>query len=494
MSMNPTKTFGPGGGGAPPVAPTERLPPDSGSPEDRVVGGRYQLLDRIGEGGMGAVYKGYDRVIGRQVAIKMLGEAGTTQEESVARFQREAQVVGQLRHRNVVEVFDFGIENGKPFMVMELLEGKDLASLLDKRGALPIGRAVDIVLGVTAGLSAAHERGLVHRDIKPANIFLSHEGGDEIPKILDFGISKTSDSRLTVAGSVFGTQHYISPEQARNSADVDGRSDQYALGVILYQCLTNRPPHDGDNIYSVIKNIVEGRFAPPSAHRHDIPPALESIIMKAMATDPAERFASVYELGVALLPFASERGKRQWSDFYSRVPLPADVSVASSQPAGAMPPLAPTEVLPPEPQALPSPASGSAPPRPSRKISPRPVRVRAPLGVAVADPAPRRWSGLLLVLAVLVLAVVGSLLFLLRAKSSVEPRQETAPPVAAPHPVSTPPAPIPEPTAPSNAALPPSAPSKNTIKKTAAPKREKPRASRNRRARYNDDGVPLIPP
>jgi len=501
MSMNPTKTFGPGGGGAPPVAPTERLPPDSGSPEDRVVGGRYQLLDRIGEGGMGAVYKGYDRVIGRQVAIKMLGEASTTQEESVARFQREAQVVGQLRHRNVVEVFDFGIENGKPFMVMELLEGKDLATLLDKRGALPVGRAVDIVLGVAAGLSAAHERGLVHRDIKPANIFLSHEEGDEIPKILDFGISKTSDSRLTAAGSVFGTQHYVSPEQARNSADVDGRSDQYALGVILYQCLANRPPHDGDNIYAVIKNIVEGRFAPPSVHRRDIPPALEAIIMKAMAVEPAGRFATVYELGVALLPFASEKGKRQWSDFYSRSSLGPDLSVANPRPAVAIPPLAPTEVLspatevlPPEPRVPLRPAVASAPPRPSRKSVPRPVRVRAPLGVAVADPVPRRWSGRLLAMAALVLGVVGLLFFLLRARTSVAPRLETAAPSVAPSPVPVPPAPIPEPTAPSSAAPAPSTTSKNTIKKTAAPKREKPRASRNRRARYNDDGVPLIQP
>ena len=149
-----------------------------------LVGGRYRLTGKIGEGGMGAVYRGFDQVIGRQVAIKMLGEGTTKQEEVVARFQREAQVVGQLRHRNVVEVFDFGVENGIPFMVMELLEGKDLATLLDKRGPIAIERAVDIVLAVAAGLLAAHERGRVHRDIKPANIFLSREAGDEIPKIL----------------------------------------------------------------------------------------------------------------------------------------------------------------------------------------------------------------------------------------------------------------------------------------------------------------------
>jgi serine/threonine-protein kinase len=498
------------------------------------VGGRYRLTGKIGEGGMGAVYRGFDQVIGRQVAVKILGESTTKQEEVVARFQREAQVVGQLRHRNVVEVFDFGVENGIPFMVMELLQGKDLATLLDKHGAIPIERAVDIVLAVAAGLLAAHERGLVHRDIKPANIFLSREDGGEIPKILDFGIAKTSNSRLTQAGSVFGTQHYISPEQARNSADVDARTDQYALGVILYQCAAGRPPHDGDNVYSVIKNIVEGRFSPPSAYRPDMPARLEAIVMKAMATDPDERFASLYEMGTELLLFASARGKRQWSDFYSRVPLGPEYSVAvpatggpaaggpaaggpaaGDQLPGMAPQVAPTKVLPPEQQVpaprvaqtkvlppeqqvpaprvaqtevLPPEQQVPAPraPAPSRPRHPKPgrvVRVREPLNAPRPAPVPRRpWVRVLaLAVGLCVLAIAG--LLLLRPKAATRGAVTVEPPAETP---ASPTAPAPT----SAVALPPPA----TISKTNTPKKEKPRAAKKRRGRYNNDGVPLIMP
>jgi serine/threonine protein kinase len=475
-----------------------------------VIGGRYQLTGKIGEGGMGEVYKGFDRVIGRQVAIKMLGEGTTKQEEVVARFQREAQVVGQLRHRNVVEVFDFGVEAGKPFMVMELLEGKDLASLLDKRGVLPIGRAVDIVLGVAAGLLAAHNRGLVHRDIKPANIFLSHEDGDEIPKILDFGISKTSDSRLTQAGSVFGTQHYISPEQARNSADVDTRTDQYALTVILYQCLTGRPPHDGENIYAVIKNIVEGRFAPPRTYRPDMPAGLEAVVMKAMAAEPDGRFASVYEMGVALLPFASERGKRQWSDFYSRAPLAPEYSVAVSTPDETIPEMvpgvapteallpepqvpatrvAPTEVFPPERQAPAPRAAAPAPSHPRRTKPGLAVRVRDPLNAPRPAPGPRRpWLfAFALAAGLCVLAVAGLLLFPRSKPTSRAQGQPEPPPRAS----SEMPAP---PVEPSPAVALPGRTTPDAVPRTATPKKDKPRVPQKRRVRYNTDGVPLIMP
>jgi serine/threonine-protein kinase len=485
------------------------MPSVPADPGIRLVGGRYRLTQKIGEGGVGAVYKAIDQVIGRQVAVKILSEGTTKQEEVVARFQREAQVVGQLRHRNVVEVFDFGVENGIPFMVMELLEGKDLATLLDKRGPIAIERAVDIALAVAAGLLAAHERGLVHRDIKPANIFLSREDGGEIPKILDFGIAKTSNSRLTQAGSVFGTQHYVSPEQTRNSAQVDARSDQYALGVILYQCMAGRPPHDGDNVYAIIKNIVEGRFAPPRVYRPDMPVGLEVIVMKAMETEPDKRFPSIYDMGVALLLFASERGKRQWSDFYSRVPLGPEYSVAVSAaddslpatvpqvpPTEELPPeaqvpaprVAPTEVLPPQPQG-PAPRAAAAAPNRPRPIEPgRMVRVREPLNAPLSAPKPRRlWVGALaLAVGLCALAITGLLILRpsapARSAVTVEPAapRATLPavsPVALP-----PPAPTTAPAAQEN------------ISKTNTPKKEKPRAPQKRRVRYNDDGVPLIMP
>jgi serine/threonine-protein kinase len=464
---------------------------------------------------MGMVYRGHDRVIGRKVAVKILGEGAAKVDDSNARFQREAQVVGQLRHRNVVEVFDFGVDNGRPFMVMELLEGKDLATLLEKRGPISVARAVDIVLGVAAGLSAAHERGLVHRDIKPANIFLSREDGDEIPKILDFGISKTSDSRLTVAGSVFGTQHYVSPEQACNSADVDARTDQYALGVILYQLVTNRPPHDGDNVYAVVKNIVEGNFLPPSRHISGIPAGFEDIIIKAMATEPDGRFASVYEMGVALLPYSSERGKRQWFDFYnSRVAISPEFSVPNSYAGGPLPPavpgvpvvqIPPTAVLPPASPARWPVVMRQEPTSLLPDSSPRVVHTRSP---SPATPlprlTPRRSLALVLVPAVAVgIVAVATLVFFLVRPKTAEPQNVeaaaatpvvTAPPPSPTHPASEP---VPEPSKPNVAAAAP-APSipntPNTVHKIAVPKRERPRASRNRRVRYNDDGVPLILP
>jgi eukaryotic-like serine/threonine-protein kinase len=482
------------------------MPSVHADPERRLVGGRYRLTGKIGEGGMGAVYKGFDQVIGRQVAVKMLGDGTTKQEEVVARFQREAQVVGQLRHRNVVEVFDFGVENGIPFMVMELLDGKDLATLLDKRGSISIERSVDIVLAVAAGLLAAHERGLVHRDIKPANIFLSREDGGEIPKILDFGIAKTSNSRLTQAGSVFGTQHYISPEQARNSADVDARTDQYALGVILYQCLAGRPPHDGDNVYAVIKNIVEGRFAPPSAYRLEIPTGLEIIIMKSMATEPDGRFASLYEMGIALLPFASARGKRQWSDFYSRVPLAPEYSVAVPAPGGMVPQVAPTEVLPPEQQVLaprlaptemlPPERPAPAPIRPRHLKPARVVRVRETLNAS--QPAPMRhrpWARALALAVGLCVLVIAGLLLFLHPKTPTRSTVTAESPAPAPR-VAPPPSPAPlPPLAPINIPAPTTAAAtQEKVSKTNTPRKEKPRAAQKLRARYNDDGVPLIMP
>jgi serine/threonine-protein kinase len=388
---------------------------------------------------------------------------------------------------------------------------------------------------VAAGLLAAHERGLVHRDIKPANIFLSREGGDEIPKILDFGISKTSNSRLTQAGSVFGTQHYLSPEQAQSSAEVDARTDQYALGVILYQCMTGRPPHDGDNIYVVIKNIVEGRFAPPRTYCPDLPASLETIIMKAMETEPDGRFTSVYEMGVALLPFASERGKRQWSDFYSRVPLTPAYSVAVPTtdgtipgmaptvaqtevlppeqqfpvprlaPTEVLPPqdpaprLAPTEVLPPQRQA-PAPRAAAQAPSQSRPIKPeRMVRVREPLKAPRPALALRHpWLlGVALGVGLGVLALAGIELFLRREAPAHSP-METEPPASAPvPPAATPPTrpvALPPPAPIDSPASPPAHTAQEKLSKTSTPKREKPRAPWKRRGRYNDDGVPLIMP
>jgi serine/threonine-protein kinase len=201
--------------------------------------GRYRIVRKLGAGGMGSVYEAEHQELGRRVALKMLHRDLTHTPEVVARFLREARATAKVRHPHVVDVQDVGSEGGAPFLVMEYLDGEDLASLLVREGRLAVERATDLLLPVLAGVDAAHQAGIVHRDLKPENIFLLRAPGGELhPKVLDFGIAKVLDPAgsltLTRTASLLGTPYYMSPEQARGARDVDGRTDQYALGVILY--------------------------------------------------------------------------------------------------------------------------------------------------------------------------------------------------------------------------------------------------------------------
>jgi serine/threonine-protein kinase len=286
---------------------------------------RYEIREAIGQGGMGAVYRAFDTKLGRMVALKTVvaHRRGGMTDELRQRFMREALAASKVDHRNVVRVLDFGFtEDGSPFIVMEYLRGEDLGARLRKNGGpLPVELVVDVMLGVCAALRACHQAGIIHRDLKPANIFLADADTGYEVKVLDFGVSKAPlAGDLTEDGQILGTPQYLSPEQ------VDGRtvpeSDQYALGMLLYACLTNRLPYERHQNISLLRAIELGKFDPPRAHRPELPPALEAIILQALRVSPDERFPSVHALGQRLWEFASPTGRDQWRTYYFQ-PAPA---------------------------------------------------------------------------------------------------------------------------------------------------------------------------
>ena len=314
--------------------------------------GRYELIRLIGEGGMGTVYEAMDARLGRKVALKILSANLKSKRKAAKRFAIEARAAARLDHPNVVVIFDFDIDCQHPYMVMEYLQGETLAAAI-ARGALAIERLADIMLAVCAGVCAAHQAGIVHRDLKPSNIFLCRDWkGNETARVLDFGISKVggiSSSELTQTGDIVGTSQYLSPEQASGARHVSEASDQYSLGVVMYECLTQQTPQRGQPIYDLLRNIVEGRHAPPHELRGDVPPVFEGIVERAMQVRAKDRFSSVVELGRALFAFASVEGQRQFGDFCGpaqSLRRSSDALASESRVAQAVPP---TLRLPSEP-------------------------------------------------------------------------------------------------------------------------------------------------
>jgi serine/threonine protein kinase len=283
--------------------------------------GRYEVIRLVGEGGMGTIYEALDARLNRKVALKILSSALKSKRKAAKRFTIEAQAAARLVHPNVVGIFDFDVECAIPYMAMEFLQGQTLAAAIE-RGPLAFVRLADIMLAVCAGVHAAHQAGIVHRDLKPSNIFLCLDWkGNETARVLDFGISKVggiSGSGLTQTGDIVGTSQYLSPEQAAGLRHVTEQSDQYSLGVVMYECVTQQTPQRGLPIYSLLRNVTEGLHAPPRELRTDLPPTLEAIIERAMSVRPKDRFPSVHELGRALFPLASAEGQRQFDDFYNR--------------------------------------------------------------------------------------------------------------------------------------------------------------------------------
>lgn len=282
-------------------------------PSDQRVGTtvnqKYQINRILGEGGMGTVYEGQHLEIGRRVALKFLLPQFAANPEIVRRFVNEARTAGSLEHENIAAVHDFGrTPDGACYLVMDLLTGEDCAKLLEREGPLPVTRVIGIILQVCRGLDAAHRAGIVHRDLKPANLYLTKRADrSEWVRILDFGIAKlqpTDSQPVTVTGCTMGTLHYMSPEQACGDKSVDQRTDVYALGVILYELLSGKRPHEGTTLPEIVLSILHNEPPPLEALRPGLPHELASIVRKAMHREPQQRYATVADLGQALIPFA----------------------------------------------------------------------------------------------------------------------------------------------------------------------------------------------
>ncbi|MEZ4389502.1 MAG: serine/threonine-protein kinase [Polyangiales bacterium] len=278
----------------------------------------YRVLRCIGVGGMGSVYEAEHMGLGRRVALKTLNPEYAQDEDVRGRFLREGVAVARVRHPNIVGVSHVGTADGITYLVMDLLEGEDLADRLERVGAMPSEQAVSIVLAVASAIEAAHEAGVIHRDLKPANVFLERTRREEVPRVLDFGISKLTDrvGDTTRSVALLGSPHYMSPEQARSSKSVDWRTDQYAIGVMLFECLTGRRPFRGETIFELVYAITS--TDPPSpASLVTMPSGLEHVVLRAMARDADARFASMRDLAMALIPFAPQDSQRRWQQEFS---------------------------------------------------------------------------------------------------------------------------------------------------------------------------------
>lgn len=264
--------------------------------------GRYLLEHELERGGMSFVWLAADLKLQRSVAVKLLQTTMGASYEARLRFEREAMAVAQLQSPHVVQIFDYGVEHDAPIIVMERLYGEDLRTRLKREQRLPLDQVGKVVLETAKGLSEAHAAGIIHRDLKPGNIFFARTREDEVVKLLDFGVAKMDGSALSsspASGSLVGTPHYMSPEQARGSEDIDHRSDLWSLGVIIYHALTGRLPYGGNNTADVLAKISTHRFAPPSAVCPDLPPELDEFMRYAMAREPNQRFNSAREMAAA---------------------------------------------------------------------------------------------------------------------------------------------------------------------------------------------------
>jgi eukaryotic-like serine/threonine-protein kinase len=323
----------------------------------QVIDGKYHVLRRLACGGMGSVYEARHVVVGRHVALKFLHEQYAQRSCMVQRFLREAQAAGSIASEHIIGVLDYGTTEGTPYLVMELVRGKDLREILSESPRLSTTRAVRIVLDACRGLSLAHERGLVHRDLKPANICVTRRSdGREVAKVIDFGVAKLRDgAELSEEGTLIGTLGYMAPEQLTDQKELDARADIYALGVILYQALSGRPPHLC-NRSELLYRIVSVDPRPLAELCPDLPRGLTQVVHKALCRNKERRYANVQELAQALEPFAGDDTVHGWragapsrADDWRAGATNAASSWSSADPAsegGVRALLQPTENLP----------------------------------------------------------------------------------------------------------------------------------------------------
>ena len=347
--------------------------------------GRYQLVETLGQGGMGVVYRAFDTLLQRVVAVKVISGAIESGGEQRERFFREARAAGQLSHRNIITIYDLGEQDGQPYLAMEYLEGQDLQRRLTRPERMSLARKIDLVMEVCQGLEYAHARGVIHRDIKPANIFITDNG---TAKILDFGLARLVTSELTNSNMMMGTINYMAPEQVRGER-ADHRSDIFSVGVVLYELLGGRKAFEGESFATTLYRILQEE--PESLLHIDptLPPELVAIVERGLAKPRDERYQNMSELlrdlavqRQQMAGYETPSGGRPASGGQARPSEPPQLSRSDSD--------APTIAHVPTPfPAIPSWAPGTAPPRtPSTAMPPPPVG-SAP-GQPVPVPAPRR--------------------------------------------------------------------------------------------------------
>ena len=348
----------------------------------RLIGGRYRLIAPLGEGGMATLWRAVDEQLDREVAVKLLRPQFGADPGFTARFKQEARSAGQLSHPNIVSVYDYGTDpvDAAQFIVMQLVDGEDLAAILRDRGRLSTNDAVRVAAEVASALEAAHRRGIVHRDVKPGNILITD--GDKTVKVTDFGIARAvSEASMTVTGTTLGSVHYFSPEQARGD-NVTGASDVYSLGIVLYEMLTGRRPFEGDSAAGVALRRLNEDPMPPSAIGVALPPGLEAILMRSLAREREDRYPDAGAFGEAL---------RAWQRDPDAIPSPGLRPAAAAAAAAATPRAGEPTVY--------------VPPRVSRPADRVPV---APRRQIEREGTPW-WIWLLLLLGIVLLATIGFL-------------------------------------------------------------------------------------
>src|ERR1700680_1907841 len=351
---------------------------------DRVIG-NYRIVEKVGEGGMGTVYRALDVMLEREVAIKAIRPELSREPEIVERFRVEAKMLARLSHPAIATIYSFFVDGDDVFLAMEFVRGCSLSALLKSAGPVPWERAVPLLAGALDGIEQAHRVGIVHRDLKSDNLMVTESG---TVKVMDFGIARLiGSSRLTRTGLLVGTLHYMAPEQIRGE-EVDRRTDVYALGAVLYETLTGRVPFQGSSDYAVLKAHVEESPAPPSAAMPGLPPWLDQAILKALAKAPAERFQTVEELRLYLQGQGSPAapGPPLVIPAADQPTLHMAPTVASARPPAAATPSEPA--TPPHAPAATPPVPAATPPMPAAMPPGPPLLAMPPSTPATPPPAP----------------------------------------------------------------------------------------------------------
>jgi serine/threonine-protein kinase len=346
---------------------------------DTLFDGRYRIQRKLGAGGMADVYLAEDQELGRRVAIKILNGRHANDDQFIERFRREAKNAAALNHPNIVSIYDRGEAEDTYYIAMEFLDGRTLKELIVSRGAAPINVAIEYARQILSALRFAHRHGIVHRDIKPHNVLVDAEGR---VKVTDFGIARAGTSQMTETGSIVGTAQYLSPEQARGG-EVDPRSDLYSLGVVLYELLTGKTPFDGETPVEIAMKHLSNAPKPPSKLRPEIPPALDKVVLRALAKNPDERYQSPDEMEADL----------------ERVARGAPVSAATAA----------TQVIPAAPAVPADPTSATmiAPPPPTRARDVPPPVIEEERYAEPGGPERPVWPWLLAAAFVIAAAIAG---------------------------------------------------------------------------------------